>query len=233
MTAWARSGVLGLVPDYVCHVSEPSETAVKTLFAHSRNKCFFTRCEEDLTKEGWKQVNAEIAHIKGERDGSARWERTQPDKERQGYTNLMLLCPKHHKLIDRLEPDKYTVEVLAEMRERHLDHAADQEWCTEEQALNFARFAIAYWSEHRASGLQIRRAEYGQNETYANVTELVRSHVVGDTLELQVSNETMGGDPLENVVKELRVDYQLNDNHAMTSIAEENTTIVIPPPQVT
>ncbi|MGD0944637.1 MAG: hypothetical protein ABR972_10240 [Acidimicrobiales bacterium] len=38
-------------------MSEPSLTAVKTLFAYSRNICFFAGCEEQLTDPKWKMVN--------------------------------------------------------------------------------------------------------------------------------------------------------------------------------
>ncbi len=136
-------------------MSEPSVTAVKTLFAHSGNVCFFGpaeagvadrdgggACEAKLTDERWKSVNAEIAHIKGGQPRSARYDEKQPDAERQGYHNLMLLCPNHHKLIDRLRPGDFPVERLTAMRARHLDHAAS-DWCNVAEAEAFAVAAIS------------------------------------------------------------------------------------------
>ncbi len=38
------------------------------------------------------------------------------DDQRNSFDNLLLLCPNHHKLIDDLEPDRHTVEVLEEMK---------------------------------------------------------------------------------------------------------------------
>ena len=204
-------------------VSEPSETAVKTLFAHSRNKCFFEICEDDLTKEGWKQVNGEVAHIKVEKPTSARYDADQPDKERQDFDNLMLLCPKHHKLVDRLEPYEYTVERLSQMRQNHLGHSAAKDWCTDEKALEFARLAIDYWRGDAAPGLHILNARYGADATFVDVTALLSSLVQNDELRLVADNATMGGDPLENVVKSLEVQYQVDGTSGRKVIQEGDT----------
>jgi len=131
-------------------LSEPSETAVKTLFTESGNVCFFydlstgKGCEEKLTIPTWKRVNAEIAHIKGELPKSGRYDEAQPDTERQGYYNLMLLCPKHHKIIDWLRPDDYPVEVLTAMKDRHAN-CFDTSECwppSDAELVAFARQAI-------------------------------------------------------------------------------------------
>lgn len=98
-----------------------------------------------MTDPRWTQVAGEIAHIRGERQGSARFDQQQPEDERQGYDNLILLCPKHHKLIDRLEPERWTVEELHAMKDEHLQHVAEDDWCTDADALRFALSAIEEW----------------------------------------------------------------------------------------
>ena len=107
---------------YDLSMGQPSETAVKALFTNSRNLCFFTRCEERLTDPKWKQAAGEVAYIKGEHPGSARYDTGQSEQDRHGYDNLMVLCPKHHKLVDRQRPDDYPPDVLTEMRARGLSH---------------------------------------------------------------------------------------------------------------
>jgi hypothetical protein len=194
-------------------VSDPSETAVKTLFAHSRNTCFFARCEENLTKPGWKQVAGEVAHIKGEHDGSARYDIDQPDAERQGYDNLMLLCPKHHKLVDRQEPDNYP-------------DAAVRDWCTQEEALRFARLAIQYWRGQTAPGLHVTSARYGAEGTLADVTGIVAARVTGDQLNLRVTNQTMGGDPVVNIVKQLEIQYIYNGDARILIVPEDQDAVL-------
>src|SRR5437879_1102376 len=104
-----------------------SETVVKALFAMSRNVCAFVdvgtgrACEETLTDPQWKRVKAEIAHIRGLLPTSARYDADYEDPN--GFENLCLLCPTHHTQIDDLEPERYTVEVLLEMKNRGLERA--------------------------------------------------------------------------------------------------------------
>jgi hypothetical protein len=123
--------------------------------------CFFERCEERLTDPSWRQVNAEVAHIKGDRPGSARYDPDQSKADRQGYENLMLLCPKHHKEIDRLRPDAYPVEVLQAMRTKHLEHAGAEDWAAEVQFVAFARQAVAFAAA--ASALLPAEVSYGMD----------------------------------------------------------------------
>jgi hypothetical protein len=204
-------------------VSDPSATAVKTLFALSRNVCFFESCEEQLTDPEWKQVAAEIAHIKGEKPTSARYDPQQPDDERQGFHNLLLLCPKHHKLIDRLTPDDFSVDRLIEMKNKHLDHLADTEWCSDEQAAAFAQLAIEYARGQTDPGLRVLYAQYGANESYQDVTSRVNANMSNNQVQIEVSNETMGGDPLENVVKELEVRYTVDGVEYQKTFPEGDT----------
>jgi hypothetical protein len=209
-------------------VSAPSITAVKTLFAHSRNTCFFTRCEENLTRAEWAQVNAEIAHIKGEKPTSARYDPDQADTDRQGYDNLMLLCPKHHKLIDRLEPLDYDVPRLVEMRELHISHEAAVQWATDEQLEIFAILAVQDLTNTTPNSLEIREAKYGEKDTWADVTDIVAGKVVGNRMALSITNDALGGDPLPNVVKKLTLIYEL-DGNIFSQDFDEGSDINLPP----
>lgn len=121
-----------------------SITVIKTLFGASPNVCSYRGCDEKLTDPGWKEVNAEIAHICGERPGAARYDPLMSDVERNGYDNLLLLCPKHHKLIDRLDPDGHPVELLREMKARSAEHGAQaRPWATADVLTRYAVLLIA------------------------------------------------------------------------------------------
>jgi hypothetical protein len=106
----------------------PSVSAVKFLFAHSRNLCFFNlvegedrkTCEVHLTERGYDRCLGQIAHISSDRPAGPRYDSALSERDRQSETNLMLLCPNCHKRIDDLEPERFTVEVLQAMKERHL-----------------------------------------------------------------------------------------------------------------
>lgn len=47
---------------------------------------------------GVLQVESGRPPVKGDQPLSARYDPQQCEAERQGFENLMLLCPKHHKL---------------------------------------------------------------------------------------------------------------------------------------
>jgi hypothetical protein len=119
--------------------TEPSDPVVKTLFAHSRNVCAFRdperldACEEALTDPSWPRVKARICHIRGRRLKSARYDPKMTDEERRSFDNLILLCPTHHTVVDDLEPDRFTVEVLLAMKERAMSEAS---WAREDAELD-------------------------------------------------------------------------------------------------
>jgi len=113
-------------------------TVLKKLFALSRNCCAFPRCEEVLSKPEWPKVLAEVCHIAGLNAGSARYDPAMTVAERNSYENLLLLCPNHHDLIDELEPDRFSVDDLLDMKRAHETRRADDtNWCTDELAEQF------------------------------------------------------------------------------------------------
>ena len=100
------------------------DPVVKALFAASGNRCAYSipefgrvGCEQVLYEPGWDSVQAIIAHIYGFNPKSCRYDETVDDVN--GYWNLILLCPNHSRLIDDLECERHTVEILQKMKERH------------------------------------------------------------------------------------------------------------------
>jgi len=86
--------------------------------------CSFRGCSEKLSVEDAAGVApytlGEMAHIKGNKAGSNRYDPSQSDVERDSYENLILLCPNHHTLIDKRENEiEYTVDLLHEMKSEH------------------------------------------------------------------------------------------------------------------
>lgn len=146
--------------------SSISITVIKTLFGASPNVCSYRGCDEKLTDPAWKEVNAEVAHICGERPGAARYDPSMPDEERNGYDNLLLLCPKHHKLIDRLDPDGHPVELLREMKAHSAEHGSRaRPWATSDALTRYAVLLAASFASTGAAlptvgapRLQVRRS---------------------------------------------------------------------------
>lgn len=97
-------------------VTGPSVAVIKRLFAKSGNKCAFKNCVSPLV-DG-KKVVGKICHIKAKSEGGARYDPLQTAAERHDYENLILLCGRHHDVIDD-DPDAYTVGYLHKLKLQH------------------------------------------------------------------------------------------------------------------
>ncbi|MCW2904672.1 MAG: hypothetical protein JWO67_6937 [Streptosporangiaceae bacterium] len=80
-----------------------SLTTIKTLFGEA-STCAHPECDEPLifTERGRTTAVAEIAHIRSETPGGPRHDPAYVD-EINGSDNLLLLCGKHHRAVDRHE----------------------------------------------------------------------------------------------------------------------------------
>lgn len=98
-------------------MKSPAQKTVKRLFAVSGNRCAFPNCDSPLVEETGT-VTGEIAHIRAVSENGPRFDSGQLDEERHSFENLMLLCGRHHTIIDS-EVDQYTVALLLEMKHAH------------------------------------------------------------------------------------------------------------------
>jgi hypothetical protein len=93
--------------------TRPSGPTVKRLFALSGNRCAFPKCTATLIDGS--TVVGRICHIKGARPGSARYDEQQSAVDRHSFENLILMCGRHHDVIDDDE-ESYTVERLLKIK---------------------------------------------------------------------------------------------------------------------
>lgn len=86
------------------------------LFANSAGLCNF--CKSPIVEEHFGGlVNfGERAHIHGKRKGSARF--IDKNADNNSYSNLILLCAKHHKLVDD-HPNDYPASALIKIKFDH------------------------------------------------------------------------------------------------------------------
>lgn len=110
------------MPDSKVKRAIPSgdKTALQLL---ARGDCYNPQCTERLitSRSGRPIVNFEIAHIRDELPpadpnaaiGWRYWpENDLTQEQRNHFTNLILLCGPCHKLIDKIAPRDYSVELL-------------------------------------------------------------------------------------------------------------------------
>lgn len=64
-------------------------------------------------------VVGEEAHIVAEEDDGPRGDPSTPIHERNAYPNLILMCPTHHRLIDKDHGRHYSVDQLQRMKADH------------------------------------------------------------------------------------------------------------------
>lgn len=95
-----------------------SEKTLKVLFTRSQNRCAFPGCQEEIVDSTTGVVYGEVCHIEGVEAGAARHNPSLDKEAVNSEANLVLLCHKHHKLVDAM-PRKYDVGWLKEIKHRH------------------------------------------------------------------------------------------------------------------
>jgi hypothetical protein len=113
------------------------------LWASSGGICEFDGCEQRLVfEDAGKTVNiADKAHIISHSPEGPRGEEKEKhgmnEEEIDSANNLILLCKNHHKLVDA-NPEKYTVDVLYNMKRKH------EQWVMERLARVKTSIAILH-----------------------------------------------------------------------------------------
>ena len=94
----------------------------KKLFLRSGSRCAFPECgcilTADATPDDPLVALGEMAHIVAESPDGPRGDSPLPPLERNRYANLILLCERHHALVDA-QPATYTARRLHEMKREH------------------------------------------------------------------------------------------------------------------
>jgi hypothetical protein len=94
----------------------------KLLWGRSGNRCAFEDCRHELiadeTETDDESIIGEEAHIVASSPDGPRGESILSEEDRDKYDNLVLLCRKHHKIIDD-QFNFYSVEKLKKIKKRH------------------------------------------------------------------------------------------------------------------
>jgi hypothetical protein len=117
----------------------PSIKTLRQLYMLSGNLCANPGCATVLINANGTLV-ADVCHIKAEKPGGPRYDKSLTPEQRRAPENLILLCSTCHKLVDR-EPKKYTIAILTKwkrdrearfeavgdtLRQRYVDEIVDE-----------------------------------------------------------------------------------------------------------
>jgi hypothetical protein len=117
---YARFQVVNLTPDEEWSMGSPSPSTLKAVGAVSGNVCAFPGCVAPVYDTVHDKLLGKVCHIEANSENGPRYRKEQAEHERQGFANLMFMCPEHHDIVD--DPDKvseYTVEVLKGYKREH------------------------------------------------------------------------------------------------------------------
>lgn len=104
-------------PDNRILMTAPSLPTFKALFARCKNRCAFPECTAPIAEDN-ETVTGEVCHIRAQKPGGPRYDHHQTPSERNAGANLVLLCARHHKIVDT-ETEKFTIEALQKMKRMH------------------------------------------------------------------------------------------------------------------
>ena len=97
-------------------------TTKRILDIQSLNQCAFPGCTNPLVEPGTGQSNpavvSDICHIYASSPNGPRGQGSLTEEELKSIDNLILLCPNHHRVVDR-QPETYTAELLKQWKEEH------------------------------------------------------------------------------------------------------------------
>ena len=101
-------------------MNRPTDSTIKKLFAFSNNRCAFPDCTNAIVDRNTLTTTGKVCHIKAKSNLGPRWDESQTDEERHGFQNLILLCGKHHDIVDdKSQVEKFTVEILTGYKKKH------------------------------------------------------------------------------------------------------------------
>lgn len=187
---------------------------LRLLYAHSGNCCAFEGCHSPIFEDDGT-LTGECCHIESYSPNGPRYNKQQTETERNGYDNLILMCARHHKIIDS-HPEQYTVEKLKSFKKNH-------ESIYKEQQLNATDVMIKqllldsekYWSslkrieETDETGFKL---ELGKNDIYSLMKEVNETYEWLQELVVYVSKSSLSlQDDLKSECKKCGINYNLFD----------------------
>ncbi|WP_121821682.1 HNH endonuclease signature motif containing protein [Halostella salina] len=96
-----------------------TQSTLKELWGASKNECAHPDCDMQLADPDGDGVIGEICHIQAQNEGGPRYDSSLDEEEVDSASNLILLCPTHHTVVDK-NPEDYSSRVLESWKEEQL-----------------------------------------------------------------------------------------------------------------
>ncbi len=112
----------------------PTSSVIKRLFAKSGNQCAYENCTNSLVDEEGN-VLGEICHIEAASENGPRYNQMSDDEDRRSFDNLILLCERHHKIVDN-NPHKYSADYLKNIKESHQQNYSEDNFNIADTSVN-------------------------------------------------------------------------------------------------
>lgn len=146
-----------------------TEKTSKIIWGQCAALCCICRDELVYSTDGAAtSLVGEVAHIVGEKETAARGESDLDLAERNDPDNLLLLCRKHHKIVDD-DQNNYSVDRLHQIKEEHIAWVAaslvkPRPWRT--SIAQFSYINVPRLCEQaKAKGFAVDLSQYRENQT--------------------------------------------------------------------
>lgn len=99
-----------------------SYLTVLRIWVKSGGRCAYAGCNENLLDDDLTQYKAKtgyLAHIVAEKPNGPRGHATRSEKLKADPGNIMLLCAKHHKMVDVDQVEEHPEELLLRYKREH------------------------------------------------------------------------------------------------------------------
>lgn len=124
--------------------SKAPQKIQSALWARAAGRCEYRGCNEDLIGDlisgNEDALFGFIAHIVADSENGPRGNPVRSPKLAKSLGNLMLLCAKHHKLIDVDDEASHPEAVLLEMKDQHEARVSTNAGINEDRASHVIRF---------------------------------------------------------------------------------------------
>ncbi len=103
-------------------LEDTGKVTLKNFGGRAAGRCSFKECHEECiegaTEFDEDVVVGEMAHINSDKEDGPRYDPNYPKELLHTYDNLILLCPTHHRLVDK-QDSTYTAEELRKWKKEH------------------------------------------------------------------------------------------------------------------